>query len=32
MTPGAIRDFHAVLSGAFKQAMVWGWISHNRCR
>jgi hypothetical protein len=29
MTPSAIRDVHAVLSGAFKQAMVWGWISHN---
>ena len=29
MTPSAIRDIHAVLSGAFKQAMVWGWISHN---
>jgi integrase len=24
MTPSAIRDVHAVLSGAFKQAMVWG--------
>jgi len=29
MTPSAIRDVHAVLSGAFKQAMVWGWIRHN---
>jgi hypothetical protein len=29
MTASAIRDVHAVLSGAFKQAMVWGWISHN---
>ena len=29
MTPSAIRDIHAVLSSAFKQAMVWGWISHN---
>jgi len=29
MTPSAIRDIHAVLSGAFKQAMVWGWIRHN---
>jgi hypothetical protein len=29
MTASAIRNVHAVLSGAFKQAMVWGWISHN---
>jgi len=29
MTASAIRDVHAVLSGAFEQAMVWGWISHN---
>ncbi len=29
MTASAIRDLHAVLSGAFKQAMVWGWIRHN---
>jgi hypothetical protein len=32
MTPSAIRDIHAVLSGAFKQAMVWGWISHTQSR
>jgi integrase len=32
MTASAIRDVHAVLSGAFKQAMVWGWISHNPVR
>ena len=29
MTASAIRDVHAVLSGAFKQAVVWGWIGHN---
>jgi integrase len=29
MTPSAIRDIHALLSGAFKQAIVWGWIIHN---
>jgi hypothetical protein len=29
MTASAIRDVHAVLSGAFKQAMVRGWISNN---
>jgi integrase len=29
MTASVIRDVHAVLSGAFKQAMVRGWISHN---
>jgi hypothetical protein len=32
MTASAIRDVHAVLSGAFKRAMVWGWISHNPVR
>ena len=32
MTASAIRDIHAVLSGAFKQAMVGGWISHNPVR
>jgi integrase len=29
LSASAVRDVHAVLSGAFKQAMVWGWISTN---
>ena len=29
MSPSAVRDVHAVLAGAFKQAQVWGWIDHN---
>jgi integrase len=29
MTPSAVRDVHAVLAGAFKQAQVWGWIDHD---
>jgi len=29
MTASALRDIHAILSGAFKQAMVWGWITQN---
>jgi integrase len=29
MTASAVRDVHAVLSGAFKQAQVWGWIDHD---
>jgi integrase len=24
-----VHEVHAVLSGALKQAVVWGWISHN---
>ena len=29
MSPSAVRDVHAVLAGAFKQAQVWGWIDRN---
>jgi integrase len=32
MTPTAIRDVHAVMSGALKQAVVWGWVSENVAR
>jgi integrase len=27
-----VHEVHAVLSGALKQAVVWGWISHNPAR
>ena len=27
--PSAVREMHTVLSGAFKQAVVWGWTAHN---
>ena len=26
---GTVHEVHAVLSGALKQALVWGWIGHN---
>jgi integrase len=29
MTPSAVRDVHAILAGAFKQALVWGWINRD---
>jgi integrase len=29
MAASAVRDVHAVLAGAFKQAQVWGWIDHD---
>jgi integrase len=29
MSASALRDVHAILSGAFKQAMRWGWITQN---
>jgi integrase len=32
MTASAIRDVHAVLSGALQQAVVWGWRSDNPAR
>ena len=32
MTPSAIRDVHAVLSGALQQAVVWGWRGDNPAR
>jgi integrase len=32
MTASAIRDVHAVLSGALQQAVVWGWRTDNPAR
>jgi integrase len=29
VSASAVREMHSVLSGAFKQAMVWGWTAHN---
>jgi len=29
MSPSAVRDVHAILSGAFKLAQVWGWRADN---
>jgi integrase len=29
VSASAVREVHSVLSGAFKQAVVWGWTSHN---
>jgi integrase len=29
LSASAVRELHSVLSGAFKQALVWGWIAHN---
>jgi integrase len=29
VSASAVREVHSVLSGAFKQAVVWGWASHN---
>jgi integrase len=29
VSPSAVREMHSVLSGAFKQAVVWGWTAHN---
>jgi integrase len=29
LAASTVRDVHAVLSGAFKLGMVWGWISRN---
>ncbi len=29
LSASAVRDVHAILSGAFRQAMVWGWIDHD---
>jgi integrase len=29
LSPSAVRDVHAILSGAFKQAVVWEWSSKN---
>jgi hypothetical protein len=29
LSASAVREVHTVLSGAFKQALVWGWTGHN---
>ena len=29
VSASAVREMHTVLSGAFKQAVVWGWTGHN---
>jgi integrase len=29
LSASAVREIHTVLSGAFKQAVVWGWAGHN---
>jgi integrase len=32
VSASAVREVHSVLSGAFKQAVVWGWTTHNPVR
>jgi integrase len=29
LSASAVREVHTVLSGAFKQAVAWGWAAHN---
>jgi integrase len=29
LSASAVQEVHTVLSGAFKQAVVWGWADHN---
>jgi integrase len=29
LSASAVQEVHTVLSGAFKQAVVWGWTGHN---
>jgi integrase len=29
LSASGVRDVHAILSGAFKQAVVWGWVNRN---
>ena len=29
LSASAVQEVHTVLSGAFKQAVVWGWAGHN---
>jgi integrase len=29
LSASAVREVHTVLSGAFRQAVVWGWAGHN---
>jgi integrase len=32
VSASAVREVHSVLSGAFKQAVVWSWTTHNPAR
>jgi integrase len=32
VSASAVREVHSVLSGAFKQAVVWGWTTHSPAR
>jgi integrase len=32
VSASAVREVHSVLSGAFKQAVVWGWTPNNSAR
>ena len=32
VSASAVREMHTVLSGAFKQAVIWGWAGHNPAR
>jgi integrase len=32
VSASAVREAHSVLSGAFKQAVVWGWTANNPAR
>jgi integrase len=32
VSASALREVHSVLSGAFEQAVVWGWTTHNPAR
>jgi integrase len=32
VSASAVREMHTVLSGAFNQAVVWGWTTHNPVR
>jgi integrase len=29
LAPSTVREVHAILSGALRQAAAWGWITHN---
>jgi integrase len=32
LAPSTVREVHAILSGAFRQAAAWGWITQNPVR
>jgi integrase len=32
VSASAVREVHSVLSGAFKQAVVWGWTTRNQAK